>query len=221
MRSVMLWVFSAVLLSLLVTARVEAAYVSGVSASTDMGSGFSTSLSNTVNGNGLSSPSLTATHAATLPDNSWVSAAGILTGTVTFDLNGLYSVTGFSFWNQNAGGPGAFGSTGIRGVSVLTSTDGVAFTTLTGSPTEFALVTTGAGSPPEVFTFAPATARYFQFGISGNWGDSGQTGFAEVGFNGTPVPEPASLGVLALASVRLLARRRREQIKRDGSRDGS
>jgi hypothetical protein len=69
-----------------------------------MGSGFGTSLVNTLNGNGLSALTLTATHTATIPSNSWVSASGVLSGNVTFDLGGLSVVDSFSFWNQNGGG---------------------------------------------------------------------------------------------------------------------
>ena len=90
----------------------------GVTASSTMGSGFSTNIQNTVNGVGLSSLTLSATHAATQPNNSWVSA-GTLVGTIDFNLNGLYTLNGFSFWNQNGGGPGFSGSTGINGVTVL------------------------------------------------------------------------------------------------------
>lgn len=52
--------------------------VNPVSASSTMGGGFGTLLSNTINGAGLASfPSLSANHAATIPTNSWVSSAGI------------------------------------------------------------------------------------------------------------------------------------------------
>ena len=79
----------------------QAAIISATGATTNMGSGFGTLLSNTINGVGLSSLSLAATHAATLPGNSWVSSGGILTGNITFALGGLHTLDGFSFWNQN------------------------------------------------------------------------------------------------------------------------
>ncbi len=102
----------AVLLLLTIAPRVSADRISFVTATTNMGSGFGTNLANTVNGVGLSSLSLTATHDATIPSNSWVSSAGTLTGQITFNLGGLYSVNSFSFWNQNGGGPGPSGSRG-------------------------------------------------------------------------------------------------------------
>src|SRR6266496_4518366 len=119
-----LLVMGAVLLLLTTAPSALADRIVGVTATTSMGSGFGTSLTNTVNGVGLSSLSLTATHDATIPSNSWVSSPGVLTGQITFALGGLFTVNSFSFWNQNGGGPGALGSTGIHNVQVLTSTDG-------------------------------------------------------------------------------------------------
>jgi len=162
---------------------VPATRIPSITVSTNMGSGFGTNIQNTVNGVGLSSLSLTATHAATIPPNSWVSATGQLTGTVTFNLGGIFTVDSFSFWNQNGGGPGANGSTGIQGVAVSTSTDGITFTPLSGGPTSFAQVTANANVPPQIFNFTPVSAGFFRFTIQSNYGDSARTGFAEVGFN--------------------------------------
>src|SRR5262245_12345140 len=149
--------------------------ITGVTATTNMGSGFGTQLSNTVNGNGLLAVSLTAPHAPTIPLNSWASSGGVLTGTVTFALGGSFQVNSFSFWNQKAGGPGPNGSTGIRDVQVLTSTDGVSFVALAGGPSLFAQVPTNTGLP-EIFTFAPVSATHFQFNILSNYGDAAETG---------------------------------------------
>jgi len=109
---------AAVLLLLAIAPSVSADRIVGVTATTNMGSGFGTNLINTVNGTGLSSLSLTATHEGTIPPNSWVSNQGVLTGQITFNLGGLNSVDSFSFWNQNGGGPGAFGTSGISGLNL-------------------------------------------------------------------------------------------------------
>src|SRR5918995_845572 len=82
-------VVGAVLLVLAIVPSVSADRIVGVTATTNMGSGFGTDLINTVNGVGLSSLSLTATHEATIPTNSWVSNQGVLTGQITFNLGGL------------------------------------------------------------------------------------------------------------------------------------
>ncbi|HLX62924.1 MAG TPA: PKD domain-containing protein [Planctomycetota bacterium] len=156
----------------------------GVTASTNMGSGFSTNLQVTVNGTGLSSFSLSATHASATATNSWVSTSGTLTGNVTFDLHGSYGLNGFSFWNQDAGGPGAGGSSGIKGVTIQSSTDGVNFVTIPGAPTQFNQVTTAVPFPPQLVTFPPVTTSFVRFVITSNWGDPAQTAFCGVLFNG-------------------------------------
>ena len=179
----------------------QAARIPLVTATTNMGAGFGTNLLNTVNGVGLSALTLNAIHNPSAPNNSWVSALGVLIGEVTFDLQGLYTVSGFSFWNQNAGGPGLLGSTGINGVAVSYSTNGVVFVPLPGAPASFARVMTGP-SPPQIFAFAPIDATHIRFQILSNWGDPSQTGFAEVGFDGvaSAIPEPAT-GLLLLAGL--------------------
>jgi len=187
---------------------VQADIILGVSASSDMGSGFGTDIQNTVNGVGLPGgiPDLNAPHDGTAPDNSWVGDF-MTTGTVTFDLGGLFLVDSFSFWNQNGGGPGADGITGIRDVLVETSTDGSNFFALVGGPTLFAQVPGDVALPPEIFNFAPNLATHFRLNIQSNWGDPDQTGFAEMQFNN--VPEPSSLALAAVVSLLIASRRRR------------
>lgn len=201
---------SAILLLLAIAPSVLADRITTVTATTSMGSGFGTNIINTVNGVGLSALTLTATHDGTIPSNSWVSTQAVLTGQITFNLGGVFSVNSFSFWNQNGGGPGAAGSTGIRNVQVLYSTDGVLFTPLVGGPSTFAQVPGAVNLPPEIFSFTAVTATHFRFIVGSNWGDTAQTGFAEVGFNGTsPVPEPATMLLLGSGLVGLASKVRR------------
>ncbi|MFM2028467.1 MAG: hypothetical protein RLZZ339_3184, partial [Cyanobacteriota bacterium] len=84
-----------------VAENAQAALIPNITASTNMGSAFSTNIANTVNGAGLPSntPSLTGSHAAATVTNAWFGTA--LTGNITFNLNGSYSLAGFSFWNFN------------------------------------------------------------------------------------------------------------------------
>ncbi len=97
-------------------ARVPGAgVINPVSAFTTMLSDFGTSLNNTINGAGLDAfPSLTANHIATGGTDSWVTDSS--TGDIDFDLGDIHILDGFSFWNQNNGGPGGLGSTGIQNV---------------------------------------------------------------------------------------------------------
>ena len=169
---------------LLPASKASADRIDVVGATTNMGAGFGSLLLNAVNGTGLSAPTLTATHAGTTPVNSWVSTPGIVTGHVDFDLGGRFSLSGFSFWNQNGGGPGAAGSTGINAVSVSYSTDGVAFFSLPGAPSSFAQVPSAGPVGPQMFTFPPVIASFVRFQIWSNHGDVNETGFAEVGFDG-------------------------------------
>jgi len=200
-------------LLLLGVSSAQAALITTVTATTTMGSGAGTNLLNTVNGAGLSSLSLNATHFATDPSNSWVSAAPQLAGDVTFDFAQNYSLSGFSFWNQNAGGPAVTGATGINLVNVLYSTDGVSFVALPGAPISFVRVLTGNGSVPQVVAFAPVSARAVRFSILSNHGDPNQTGFAEVAFDGTrAVPEPLTGSLLALGFAAVARRRSRSSL---------
>ena len=193
------------LLALALTTSAPAGYITGVTASTDMGNFLSSNIANIVDGSGLSSLSLTATHAQAVPTNYW---AGNSFGQVTFDLHGSYTLAGMSVWNFNADN-----AEGVQGVSVSTSKDGVTFTPLAGGPTTFAQGALGAApEPPQQFTFGPVVADFVRFDILSNYGFF-VTGLSEVGFDGTPgtpaVPAPPTL-LLGLVGAGCVARLRRK-----------
>ena len=149
-------------------------------------------INNIVNGSGLSSLSLTATHAVANNSNSWLSGGFASPGNITFNLNGTYNLAGFSLWNYNG-----FGNTsGVNGVNVLTSTNGISFTTVTGAPTQFAIGPNNALESPEQFSFAPVTASYVRFQVLSNYGAARVFRLSEVQFNSasaTAVPEPFTI----------------------------
>ena len=149
-----------------VAQKAQAALIPNITASTNMGSAFSTNIANTVNGAGLPSntPSLTGSHAAATVTNAWFGTA--LTGNITFNLNGSYSLAGFSFWNFNGQR-----TIGIKGVTVQSSTNGTTFTTIAGAPTQFAIAaTSSAAVNPETFSFSsPVTASFVRFVVASNW----------------------------------------------------
>lgn len=181
-----------------VAQNAQAALITGVTVSTDMGSN-GTNIINTVNGVGLPSntPSLTGNHATAIGGNAWLSAANIATGNITFNLNGSYSLAGFSFWNFNRD----IFSGGIKDVTVQSSTDGTTWTTIAGAPVQFAIAA-NAPIAPEVISFSPVTASFVRFVVASNWGFS-STGFSEVQFNGTPTPVPEPSSLLALLTFGL------------------
>ena len=175
-----------------VAQNAQAALITGITASTDMGTvnPADVNIADTVNGKGLpgNTPSLTGTHAKAIGGNSWLSQDGTLTGNITFNLNGSYNLAGFSFWNFNRD----IFTGGIKDVTVQSSTNGTTWTTIAGAPTQFAIAA-NAPQSPEQFSFSPVTASFVRFVVASNWGFSGATGFSEVQFDGTPVPEPSAL----------------------------
>jgi hypothetical protein len=170
------------LVSLLLTVTVGQAQqiINPVSATTSLVPSFGSTVDNTINGVGLDSyPSLSATHEMTTPNNAFYAAND--SGTIDFDLGGQFMVEGLSFWNNNAPGPGA---TGVQGVIVSSSPDGITYTPIPGSPTIFAQVMSPT-TPAETFAFTPVYAKFIRFEVTSNYNDPGSLiGFAEVAFTG-------------------------------------
>jgi F5/8 type C domain len=187
--------------------NAQAALINGVTASTDMGTNFG-NINNIVNGSGLPGniPSLTGNHPIVAENTAWWSSVN-LGNNITFNLNGTYSLAGFSLWN-------APWIIGVKGVNVLTSTDGTNFTTVAGAPTEFARGvdnTNIESTLPEQFSFDPVTASYVRFQVLNSHGTP-VAGLSEVQFNSdsaTSVPEPLTiLGTLTgLGGGAILKRR--------------
>ena len=194
--------------------HAQAALITGVTASTDMGTlGGFVDLNATVDGSGLpgDTPALTGTHAAftSSPPNTWLGSS--VTGNITFDLGGSFDLAGFSFWNYNG-----TNTAGIQNVTVQSSTDGVIFTDIVGAPTVFAIGNSSAPQDPELFSFTPVTTSFVRFVVGSNYGSGAGTGFAEVQFDGTPAatqttPEPGVLlGLLAVGTVGAVSRKRKK-----------
>jgi F5/8 type C domain len=166
-----------------------------------------------VDGSGLSSLSLTASHSSNISDlNSWGAASGTATGNITFNLNGVYSLAGFSLWNYSNYNPA-----GVKNVNVLTSTDGTNFTAVAGAPTQFAIGAANVPESPEQFSFAPVTASYVRFNVLSTYGFD-TAGLNEVQFNSadsaTSVPEPFTiLGTLTAVGGGAALKRRLKGIE--------
>lgn len=163
--------------------------VSSVTAS----STFSTyDVINLINGNGLTGD----LHSGDFK-GKWITN-GTPTGSLIFDLGGVYDVYSTSVWNY---GPGCCGDDrSVQDLVVKSSVDGVAYLTV-GS---FAL------NQPQPDPFAAETlalntaARYFEFDLNSNYGARIYIGLSEVQFNGSPVPVPAAAWLLGSGLLGLL-----------------
>lgn len=212
-----------------VAQNAQAALIPGISVSSTLGVDPSIpwNINNTVNGRGLlgNTPSLTGNH-VTSTDVSTAWRSVVLTNapgstipgaSITFNLNGTYLVSGFTFWNFG-GTSAALTRQGIRNVTVEYF-DGTNWLAAPGAPTTFTqgLFNTAPTPPadqtaqPYSFT-TPVTTNLIRFTNLSNFGNlaatNNQIGFNEVQFDGTvppppptQIPEPSSL--LALLAVGL------------------
>jgi len=203
-----------------------ATLIPGVTASTNISTQWA--LINAVNGKGLpvNTPSLTGVHEESLSDNSWRSivltntppGSTISSGTITFNLNGSYNLSKFTFWNLG-GSSAELTRQGIKNVTIQYSNNGgTTWSTLSGAPSMFAQGTFGpANTParsqtPQQFSFASVAATNVRFTNLSNFGGfdnpsaNNRIGFSEIQFASTKVPEPSSLLALlafGLAGVSL------------------
>lgn len=187
--------------------QANAAPIAGVTVTTtfaDPGDAGSL-IANIVNGSGLSSYTTGATHDAGDPTNAWV-AAGSTTGTITFDLGGVFNLDGMAVWNFNA-----TNAYGINGLTIDGSLDGITYSPLAGAPTSFAIGASSASESAQVFSFT-ATTQFVRFTVISSHGEPG-VGMSEVMFTGAAaaVPEPGSIAVLGLGLFGVAAFRRRLQ----------
>ena len=180
-----------------------ASLIPGVTASTNMLWTNSTSVTNIVNGSGLSGnvPSLSGVHTYPNAGNVW--ASGYKYGNVTFDLHGEYFVESMSVWQFNGDN-----TIGMRDVGWLASTDGINFAPVSGAPTLFAQGPWVSPVGVQVFDFPAVQATHLRMNVLNNYGHASSSGLAEIQFDGSPVPEPATLAMVGLGGVAFLRRRR-------------
>ena len=172
----------------------HASVVTGVTASTNLGTNFGSNITHITDGTGLSSYSLSATHNAGTTGNAWVGRSTV--GTIDFNLHGSYALTTLAVWNLNANFP----SYGIKALTISSSIDGITYTSLAGAPTVFAMGASNTSELAEIFSLGVATtASYVRFSVASNYGGAAAA-MSEVMFDTTPiattVPEPASLALV-------------------------
>jgi len=203
---------TALLSGLLSVAGLCAEPIVDVTASTAVPPGGSSDIAHIVDGSGLFDPgtglpiyTTGAMHGRAAADSTFVSggAVPVTSGSITFDLGGLYDLDGMAIWNFNG-----FNQDGVKDVIVLGSTDGINFTLIDGAPTQFAIGADGAPELAELFSFS-RTASFVRFDVLSAYGNF-DFGLNEVMFTGTPVvPEPSGVALSLSGMVILLARVRR------------
>lgn len=183
-------------------------------------------LANIANESGLSSASLTATHARSDSNGSeeinWIAAAGFDSGDLIFDLGGLYTLSGSSIWNFNADS-GDLSRVPVSTIQIAVSTDGLNFGSLLSlSVNGSAPSTTGnlTRTPdggvlalnPDLITFASVNATHVKLSVVAPTSRFVGAGLSEVAFDGVPassaVPEPSSFALLGLGTLALTFARR-------------
>ena len=202
----------ALLCALFSAGGLRAAAIVGVIATTPVPPGGSSDISHIVDGSGLFDPGTGlpiyepgATHGRAFADSTFVSggAVPVTSGSITFDLGGLYDLDGMAVWNFNG-----FNLDGVKDVIVLGSTDGINFTPIFGAPTQFAIGADGAPELAELFSFS-RTASFVRIDVLSAYGNF-DFGLDEVMFTGNAtVPEPSAGALGVSGMVALLARIRR------------
>ena len=183
-----------------------ASIITPVSASGPLGIAFS-DLANTINGVGLDgNPDvLSSVHSPTSPIDSY--ATEFIPGGpplfISFDLGGAFDVSGVALWNQNDGGPGLAGSTGVQDVVFSFSNNGVDFFAIGGGAVAFG-AEPNLSSTAQLANWSSVNAAFIGMEIVSNHGDTTFAGFAEIRF----LPTPGAVAVAGLAGIAAMRRRR-------------
>lgn len=167
--------------------------------------------SNLIDGSGLSG----GLHDNNYP-NMWMTDLGVNQAQLTFDLGGVYTLSGVDLWNYNSGDPSQFQSTILRGVKdfrLLTSLDGLTFNEVF---IDRLALGTGTDLAAQSFGFS-SSARFVQIDILNNYGQGTyaerdwNSGLSEVRFNVAAVPEPGTWGMMLMGfgTIGFVMRRRR------------
>lgn len=163
--------------------------------------------SHTIDGSGLD----LAGHHSVEPDGDmWLVGCGACSngnlGWIQWDLGQSRNLTGFHLWNYNE--QTTYSLRGVQTADILISLNGTDYTNL-GSRT-FVQASGAASYTGEDYVLA-TTARYVKFNITSNFNaaETGFVGLSEIRFtDDSAVPEPASMGLLALGGAALLGWRK-------------
>jgi hypothetical protein len=146
-----------------------------------------------------------------------LSYQGVLSD-IKFDLGGISTVSGAYIWNGAQAGMWSdnnfydHSTRGVKGYDILTSVDGVTFTSTSGGA-GYTLQKTVVDVPNHIAYNAPTqwqpfgatAARYLELRATSNYG-SDYTVLSEIRFEGTaPTPEPSTVVLLLTGLVGLIA----------------
>lgn len=202
---------------LVVAAPATAAVVTpvGVTATSTFNNGFYTP-QNLINGSGLSG----GLHSNFFGD-MWMTDLGASKASLTFDLGGVFNLSGASLWQFNFGTNTPVISTLDRGVKefrLLTSLDGVTYAEAFSGTLARSL----DGSPVAAQDFAfSGAASFVRLDILNNYTQGTiyerdeASGLSEVRFSGAAVPEPATWAMMigGFAMVGAAMRRRKISVR--------
>jgi len=148
---------------------------------------------------------------------------------ITFYFDQVYTLECMEVWNYWNAEYGRCGD-GIKDVKIYISTDGITFDETPLGITQFAR--SGPSNNIHSWAYDQVSSEWFDLGVdamavkfvseSNYWGSvtgpgktrddliaDGMTGLNEVTFFGRPVPEPATMSLLAMGGLALLRRKRR------------
>lgn len=201
-------------LGLLLVSSASADVITGDSIyqrSSDSGPNYNRYSDYAVNGsfddNEANNPDSSAAGHTNLPGGTmWLTDANDAAPYLIIDLGASYTVASVHVWNYNE--LDGFSRRGAQQIQILSSGTAMGSYTLRDT---LALAqapgTNGYMGQGLNFT-APFTAQYIRLNITSNYGDSTYSGLSEVEFSTTAVPEPAALGIVCLAALAGLRRRR-------------
>jgi len=162
-----------------------------------------TEANRTIDGSGLAIDPNTgnALHSTEVLDVMWMSAAGDMSPSLTFEFDQAQKLDKLLIWNSNHSSESVIGW-GIKDVDIQVSIDGTDWTSIP----DVGPITQGSGSVPieaQALDMGLAVAKYVKLNILTNWGGVlAQYGVAEVQFYALPtqarepMPESGSVDVL-------------------------